>query len=208
MEYATRLLVDGMKSFKVSPTASTMVISSQGDQANKTTVRTYKLFDTVDGVVWEQVDPEISFDESKITAISLAKDIFAVASPDAVEIFSYGGRKWGEKLEPREASVFTSIALSFDGRTLAAGSVVDNGTGTVDWYNFPSNQDTGDDWQAKGPLLRDEWQSEGPALSDEYGKESPMFGSKVALDGEGRTIIIQSGKERNENVHFYSLKLE
>jgi hypothetical protein len=206
--YANRLLISGMQSFEMSPTATTMVILTQDEDAmnNTTCVHTYRLFDKVDGVVWERVNHDVTL-ETDQAAISLATDIYAVASPDSVEVFSYSGRTWGAELEPREKFTFTSVALSLDGRTLAVGSVAQNSSGIVDWYTFPYEYDSGDDWKVKGSPLRDEWKLDESLLYDKYGKKSPMFGQKIDVDGEAKTIAVQSGLEGNKNVHFYDVDL-
>jgi hypothetical protein len=187
-ERADRLLISGIKSFEVSPTARFMVNI---------------------GNIFEQVDHVVTLETSS-PSVSLANDVFAVASPDLLEVFSYSGRTWGQGLEARENSTITSVALSLDGRTLAVGSVAKgNNTGAVDWFSFPFIYDTGDDWDIDGPPLTDEWQLDEPPLRDEYGNESPRFGSEIVLDGNGKNtaIAVQSGTTGNENVHFYDVFL-
>jgi hypothetical protein len=210
-EHADRILISGITSFEVSPTARFMVICAQDeeDEGDTTEVHIFRLAATVgNGNVFERVDHVVTV-ESSSPSVSLANDVFAVASPELLEVFSYSGRTWGQALEPRrENATIASVALSLDGRTLAVGSVTKgNNTGAVDWLYFPFNYDTGDDWEIKGPPLTDEWELGEPPLRDAYGNESPVFGSEIELDGNGTTIAVQSGTTGNENVHFYDVLL-
>lgn len=204
-EYANRLEISSLQSFELSPTGGFLVTTIVASN-NEVTISTYWLSEDQESPEWLAVDHEVIVSETP--SLSLARDLFAITTPDAVIVYSYSGRRWGEPLVPNDNLKFTSTSLSYNGRNMTVASLSpETQLGVVDWFYFPLAYDSGDDWEEIESPLRDEWELEQPTMRDVDGKESFLFGSNVELDEGANRIAVQSGLSRNENVHIYDVVL-
>lgn len=96
-EYSNRLVLDGIEYFRLSPTASDMVIAiAKGDSG--TIIRLYHMSNESITIL-EPLAPDIEFAE-KIFSLKLAEKSFVVTSADHAQVYSYSGRLWGQTMQP------------------------------------------------------------------------------------------------------------
>lgn len=197
VETSDRLSVENVWSFELSPTSSDLVVLRGNRNSTSTMISLFHLIDTT----WVKGDVDLLFDEP-ILSISLAEKTFAVATRDLAQVYGYSGRKWGQPLTPQKknATALSSVALNQNGTTLAISSIVDKtSTGVVNFYLFPSYLDTGDAWE-----IKDHYPTLNP-LRDNRGNIAPNFGSSIAMDSLANQLLVQSGIDGYENVHFLNL---
>lgn len=218
VEYSERIFLEDVLSVRISPSGTDIVVTTvESDDSRFLSMYHLTHMSEEEGSepVWQPQDRQLEFDSEMLVSLSLAESTFAVASTDFVQVYDYSGRAWGQKLEPAtNGTSFSSADLNLDGTILALASkdeqAVDDSPGIVNFYSFPYYLDTGDAWEdnPKYPPLNAELISESVALRDEYGFAAPNFGSAVALDGSAEQILVQSGVEGNENVHFYGVIMD
>lgn len=181
----------GLQSFKVSPDGTGLVTVAKND--GNITLNGYKSFDEGNETyAWAKSDLTITLQSGSID-VAVSNQVYAVASGKSVQVFSYGGRPWGQEIMAAEDGNITSVALSANGRTLAIGTISEDMTGFVEWYRFPHGQDTSDNWVPMGAPLRPD------------GSETVMFGSALDLNTDASQLVVQSGLEGRENLHFFDV---
>eukprot|EP00980_Cylindrotheca_fusiformis_P028486 scaffold22604_cov130-Cylindrotheca_fusiformis.AAC.8 len=182
----------GLQSFRVSPDGTGMVTVSDND--GNITLNGYKSFDEGnEAYAWAKSDVTISLATNDID-VAVSNQIYAVASDNHVQAFSYSGRPWGQEIVAAADTNITSVALSSSGRILAIGSFSEDKAGFVDWYEFPKGQGSSGSWVSMGETLRADGTS-----------ETLMFGSALDLNMDASQLAVQSGLEGRESVHFYDV---
>lgn len=209
IQHSDRIILERVQSFDLSPAASDLVVTT-ATNTSVDLIHLYHLSGNGSDPVWESLAEDVTI-AGEILSLSLAEATFVMTAVDHVQVYSYSGRPLGQKLEPTvNTTLFTSAALNLEGTAMALASLDTTSgasSGVVHFYSFPDYLDTSDAWEENtdAPPLTAEWLSQDNGLRDEYGAAAPYFGSAVKLDALADQIIVQSGADGGENVHFYGL---